>query len=103
MAGEGIKHNILDSVGTANVRVKAQTDNVAGVKLPKFEHYLEGGAGRGGAGRGGSDTPANETNERMNEHINVNTINQAASSLGRAHERTNRTNERTCTGYYGRT
>jgi len=24
------------------VRVLAQTDNVAGVKLPKFQHYLEG-------------------------------------------------------------
>lgn len=42
VAGEGIKHSILDSVGSANVLVKAQTDNVAGVKLPKFQHYLEG-------------------------------------------------------------
>ena len=57
VAGEGIKHNILDSVGAANVRVKAQTDNVAGVKLPKFEHYLEGvdnaKADMTGLGKGG--------------------------------------------------
>ena len=42
VAGEGIKHTVLDSVGRANVRVRAFTDNVAGVKLPRFEHRLVG-------------------------------------------------------------
>jgi V-type H+-transporting ATPase subunit D len=42
VAGEGIKHTVLDSVGQANVRVRAFTDNVAGVKLPRFEHRLVG-------------------------------------------------------------
>mmetsp|Transcript_40661 Transcript_40661/g.100480 ORF Transcript_40661/g.100480 Transcript_40661/m.100480 type:complete len:271 (-) Transcript_40661:126-938(-) len=56
VAGEGIKHTVLDSVETANVRVKASTDNVAGVKLPKFEHYLEGTESKAsmtGLGKGG--------------------------------------------------
>ena len=34
VAGEGVKHTVLDPVGRANVRVRAFTDNVAGVKLP---------------------------------------------------------------------
>ena len=42
VAGEGVKHTVLDSVGRANVRVRAFTDNVAGVKLPRFEHRLVG-------------------------------------------------------------
>ena len=33
VAGEGIKHTVLDAVEQANVRVRAHTDNVAGVKL----------------------------------------------------------------------
>mmetsp|Transcript_32136 Transcript_32136/g.80826 ORF Transcript_32136/g.80826 Transcript_32136/m.80826 type:complete len:266 (-) Transcript_32136:193-990(-) len=56
VAGEGIKHSIIDSVGAANVRVLAQTDNVAGVKLPKFQHYLEGVESKAdmtGLGKGG--------------------------------------------------
>jgi V-type H+-transporting ATPase subunit D len=42
VAGEGIKHAVLDSVSSANVRVRAFTDNVAGVKLPRFESRLAG-------------------------------------------------------------
>ena len=57
VAGEGIKHTVLDAVEQANVRVRAHTDNVAGVKLPRFEHYLEGAeaksdmTGLGGGGK----------------------------------------------------
>ena len=57
IAGEGIKHTVLDAVEQANVRVRAHTDNVAGVKLPRFEHYLEGAeaksdmTGLGGGGK----------------------------------------------------
>jgi len=56
VAGEGVKHTVLDSVETANVKVKSTTDNVAGVKLPKFEHYLEGNDSKSdmtGLGKGG--------------------------------------------------
>ena len=59
VAGDGIKYTIEDTVGTSsNVRVRSHVDNVAGVKLPRFEHYLAGttsvaadltGLGRGGA------------------------------------------------------
>ena len=40
----------------AQVRVVAQTDNVAGVKIPKFEHTMTGGEGKmglTGLGKGG--------------------------------------------------
>jgi V-type H+-transporting ATPase subunit D len=58
VAGEGVKHTVLDSVDKANVRVRAFTDNVAGVKLPRFEHHLVGAdtsktemTGLGGGGK----------------------------------------------------
>ena len=41
VAGEGIKHSIFDAVDTASVRVRAATDNVAGVKLPRFEAFTD--------------------------------------------------------------
>ena len=53
VAGEGIKHTVLDSVeGKAEVRVKAYADNVAGVKIPKFNACGSGGSG----GDGGTST-----------------------------------------------
>eukprot|EP00210_Caulerpa_lentillifera_P002092 g2007.t1 len=36
-AGDKIKHTVLDNVEQANVKVSAKTENVAGVKIPKFE------------------------------------------------------------------
>ena len=45
-----------DGVLQAQVRVVAQTDNVAGVKIPKFEQTLTGGEGKmglTGLGKGG--------------------------------------------------
>ena len=37
VGGDGIKHTVLDSVdGKAEIRVRAYADNVAGVKIPKF-------------------------------------------------------------------
>lgn len=36
-AGEKMRHTILDNVEQANVKVSAKTENVAGVKIPKFE------------------------------------------------------------------
>ena len=37
-----IKHTVRDNVSQASIRVKAKTDNVAGVKLPKFTCATEG-------------------------------------------------------------
>ncbi|KAI3502467.1 hypothetical protein L1887_30547 [Cichorium endivia] len=42
VAGENIKHIVLENVHTANVRVRSRQENVAGVKLPKFEYFTEG-------------------------------------------------------------
>eukprot|EP01137_Pigoraptor_chileana_P022289 Opistho-2@6900 len=50
-----ISHLVIENANKASVRVRTKTDNVAGVKLPVFEHYTEGsdpyeltGLGRGG-------------------------------------------------------
>lgn len=40
-AGE-YKYTVLDNVDQASVRVKASMDNVAGVKIPKFEEIITG-------------------------------------------------------------
>ena len=57
VTGEGIVHTIENTVGEANVRVRSHVDNVAGVKLPRFEHHLAGttsvNADLTGLGRGG--------------------------------------------------
>jgi V-type H+-transporting ATPase subunit D len=66
VAGEGIKHSIFDAVDTASVRVRAATDNVAGVKLPRFETVVDSGAGGPGdskmdltgLGKGGAQVQA---------------------------------------------
>ena len=54
-AGDYIKHIVFENVDKAVIKVKAKTDNVAGVKLPKFEHVYEGESKNGltGLGRGG--------------------------------------------------
>ena len=57
VTGEGIVHTIENTVGEANVRVRSHVDNVAGVKLPRFQHHLAGttsvNADLTGLGRGG--------------------------------------------------
>jgi len=50
-AGESIKYIVRENVNSATIRVRAKQDNVAGVKLPKFEYYSE--AGNGGEGSTG--------------------------------------------------
>ena len=40
-AGDNIKHVILENVRSASLRVRSRQENVAGVKLPKFEHYVD--------------------------------------------------------------
>jgi len=39
--GENIKHTVLENVHNASIKVRSRTENVAGVKLPKFEYYTE--------------------------------------------------------------
>jgi V-type H+-transporting ATPase subunit D len=55
-AGDKIRYTIMDNVTTAETRVKSAVDNVAGVKLPKFQVVREGGgeaaAAAAGAGKG---------------------------------------------------
>ncbi|XP_020588936.1 V-type proton ATPase subunit D [Phalaenopsis equestris] len=43
-AGENIKHVVLESVRSASVKVRSRQENVAGVKLPKFEHFTDSAA-----------------------------------------------------------
>eukprot|EP00892_Ulva_mutabilis_P011255 jgi/Ulvmu1/8501/UM044_0035.1 len=42
-AGDNIKHTIFDNVETAQVHIKSRIDNVAGVKIPKYEYIKEAG------------------------------------------------------------
>lgn len=42
VAGENVKHIVLENVQNAAVKVRSRQENVAGVKLPKFEHFTEG-------------------------------------------------------------
>ncbi|KAL5703197.1 hypothetical protein ACHQM5_028317 [Ranunculus cassubicifolius] len=39
---QNIKHVGLENVNNVTVRVRSRTENVAGVKLPKFEYFTEG-------------------------------------------------------------
>ncbi|KMT05591.1 hypothetical protein BVRB_7g168330 [Beta vulgaris subsp. vulgaris] len=41
VAGENIKHVVLENVQTASLKVRSRQENVAGVKLPKFEYFTE--------------------------------------------------------------
>jgi len=41
-AGDSIRHTVFDNVGQASTKVYAQQDNVAGVKIPKFEQVKVG-------------------------------------------------------------
>ncbi|PKU59749.1 V-type proton ATPase subunit D [Dendrobium catenatum] len=43
-AGDNIKHVVLESVRSASVRVRSRQENVAGVRLPKFEHFTDSAA-----------------------------------------------------------
>ncbi|XP_074287309.1 V-type proton ATPase subunit D [Silene latifolia] len=42
VAGENIKHVVLENVSTATLKVRSRQENVAGVKLPKFDYFTEG-------------------------------------------------------------
>ncbi|TKY64628.1 V-type proton ATPase subunit D [Spatholobus suberectus] len=42
VAGDNIKHVVLENVREASLRVRSRQENVAGVKLPKFEYTADG-------------------------------------------------------------
>ncbi|GBG89089.1 hypothetical protein CBR_g48799 [Chara braunii] len=55
-AGENIKHVVFENVDQAVLKVRTKQDNVAGVKLPRFEQFSEPGEGKNdltGLARGG--------------------------------------------------
>jgi hypothetical protein len=41
--GDSIKHTVFDNVDRATLKVYSSTENVAGVKIPKFESVSEPG------------------------------------------------------------
>ncbi|KAF8071164.1 SOL1 [Scenedesmus sp. PABB004] len=54
--GDSIKHTVFDNVDRASLKVYASTENVAGVKIPKFESVSEPGETKmelTGLGKGG--------------------------------------------------
>ncbi|CAH9084501.1 unnamed protein product [Cuscuta europaea] len=60
-AGNNIKHTVLENVGTATLKVRSRQENIAGVKLPKFEHFSEAGETKNdltGLARGGQQVQA---------------------------------------------
>jgi V-type H+-transporting ATPase subunit D len=42
VAGENIKHIVLENVQNASLKVRSKQENIAGVKLPKFEYFTDG-------------------------------------------------------------
>ncbi|ERM98207.1 hypothetical protein AMTRI_Chr01g128050 [Amborella trichopoda] len=60
VAGDNIKHVVLENVRNASVKVRSKQDNVAGVKLPRFEHFTDGEpkADLTGLARGGQQVQA---------------------------------------------
>ncbi|KAJ1395987.1 ATPase, V1 complex, subunit D [Sesbania bispinosa] len=56
VAGDNIKHVVLENVKEASLRVRSRQENVAGVKLPKFDYTADGEATKNdltGLARGG--------------------------------------------------
>lgn len=42
VAGDNVKHVVLENVQSASLKVRSRQENVAGVKLPKFEYFTDG-------------------------------------------------------------
>lgn len=42
VAGENIKHIVRENVQSAALKVRSRQENIAGVKLPKFEYFIDG-------------------------------------------------------------
>ncbi|KAJ9182998.1 hypothetical protein P3X46_006920 [Hevea brasiliensis] len=60
VAGENIKHVVLENVQNASLKVRSRQENVAGVKLPKFEYFTDGDTRNDltGLARGGQQVQA---------------------------------------------
>ncbi|GER54437.1 ATP synthase subunit d [Striga asiatica] len=61
VAGENIKHVVRENVQSAALKVRSYQENIAGVKLPKFEYFIEGGETKNdltGLARGGQQVQA---------------------------------------------
>ncbi|XP_073293524.1 V-type proton ATPase subunit D-like [Primulina huaijiensis] len=60
VAGENIKHIVRENVQSASLKVRSRQENIAGVKLPKFEHYVDGETKNAltGLARGGQQVQA---------------------------------------------
>ncbi|GFZ05725.1 vacuolar ATP synthase subunit D [Actinidia rufa] len=60
VTGENIKHAVLENVQNASLKVRSRQENVAGVKLPKFEYFTEGETKKDltGLARGGQQVQA---------------------------------------------
>ncbi|XP_059626734.1 V-type proton ATPase subunit D-like [Cornus florida] len=60
VAGENIKHTVLENVQNASLKVRSRQENIAGVKLPKFEYFTEGETKNAltGLARGGQQVQA---------------------------------------------
>ncbi|WZY87626.1 LOW QUALITY PROTEIN: hypothetical protein YC2023_044361 [Brassica napus] len=53
VAGENVKHVVLENVKEATLKVRSRQENIAGVKLPKFDHFSEGETKNDLTARGG--------------------------------------------------
>ncbi|XP_031498519.1 V-type proton ATPase subunit D-like [Nymphaea colorata] len=42
VAGDNVKHVVLENVRSATLKVRSRQENVAGVKLPRFEYFSDG-------------------------------------------------------------
>ncbi|KAK1308578.1 V-type proton ATPase subunit D [Acorus calamus] len=61
VAGDSVKHVVLENVRSASLRVRSRQENIAGVRLPKFEHFSESEPSRSdltGLARGGQQVQA---------------------------------------------
>ncbi|QHN75568.1 V-type proton ATPase subunit D [Arachis hypogaea] len=80
VAGDNIKHVVLENVREASLKVRSRQENVAGVKLPKFEYTNDGEVNKNdltGLARGGQQVQQcrvayiKTTNRRVNALENV--------------------------------
>lgn len=77
---------VQDNVGSASCRVRSATDNVAGVRIPRFERAVFGGGGGGGgggtSGGGPPSHPLGGSNAPSTSSSNAAAAAAAASSGG---------------------
>lgn len=72
---------VQDGVGAASCRVRSATDNVAGVKIPRFERAVVGGGGGGNNASSGS-APSSSSNPGPSSSSGAAAASTAASAGG---------------------